>query len=203
MIYQDLQRLACNQTCDSKGPHNQAVIKPGSAMSCNWTPIARKAGDWDNLYCWWELGAQSPSKVTVDWACVPQSLDGVNCLEFEFDQRLANHIYNGGWQFCFGTQKWRAFNYGLSRWMDTGITGSRNDFVPTQPVHLTAQYALDDKGVHFLCLSVNGAIYETSVVSPPSLKIGPDHFNAAYQFDSLNKGQPIAALVSGYTVTTF
>lgn len=196
----------CKQTCDSPGPHNPAKIVNAMSMAVSWLPTIRSGGSWDNLYCWWELGPQQPTQVTIDWAVnfdSPASLGATNCVEFEFDLQRNGLRFNGGWQFCFGTEKWRVFNISLGQWVDVGISGGKSDFIPGRDTFLTTQYQIGYDGVEFQWISVNGTQFETAFVSPAFPKPGADHFNVAYQFDSLNKGQPIQAHIDGYTVTTF
>jgi hypothetical protein len=165
--------------------------------------VAAKA-PFSNGY-WYQVHPAVTSQVTsliyeFDFLVSLGDENAPQAIEFECQQTIGGYVYNFAWQADYATGstigKWRAFDYGLKRWDETGLTFSH--FAPGTWHHIMAEFRADGAThtVYHDALTVDGLRSELTVQhTAPFTGAKFNQFTNAFQLDSNFKAAPYSVYV--------
>lgn len=208
-----------NQTCDSKGPHNKATLTdlPDGTTHVQWLPTARqntpdyeeKWGgkfSWDNLYCWVSLpwnppATTNPIKLSLMVDVLVKDMSNVNGFEFQAQVLRQHQLSNMAWQFLPTIAS--TFDFANGYWV-VAFPLKEPAVVAGKWSRFCALYEILPDGPKHDGVQYNDFYTPTSIHRPwvPSTD-NRKYLDFAFQFDSLNKGTAIDAVVGTRLVTSY
>lgn len=202
-----------NQICDSKGPHNTALLTDlgDGTTRVQWLATARTNSSgyaekwggpfsWDNLYCWVSCTLPdvlpNPLKLELIVDVKFVDLSNINTLEFESQAVTNKRLYNMAWQFQQQAPLHAStFDYKFKEWI-VAFSLTVPVLTVNKQARFCALYSMTDTGPQYLGVQYNNLFTPVNVSRPWVSSLEKNYINFAFQFDSLNKGTAIDAVVS-------
>ena len=197
-----------HQVCDSKGPHNPAALAdlPDGTTQVKWQPTLRQNSadyekkwggpfSWDNLYCW--VSNPLPpglTKIALAVDVLVSDISNLNAFEFESQVVRQKCKFNMAWQFRQMSHNSYTYDFANHNWI-VAFPLSGPVISAGKLTRFCALYELLPDGPHHLGVQY-GNTYTPVSIERPWVSTGEgDYLNFAFQFDSLNKGTEIDAIV--------